>query len=596
MPAFGSTGLFLLVVLIAAACALFLESQKLVPSDDAYITFRHVRNLLEHGRPAWNLGGEPVLGSTTPAFLFALTLFCKMLGLTHVDQAALHLNAVFHFLVVILFYLLARDLTRKTLPSILIALLVGLNAVHLYISSQGFECTMLIAALAAGLYFTRIGKDGFALILASVAPLIRPEGILLTPLVWGYILVKKRFNWKLPLAYLCIPLMWIAFSTAYYGSPVPNAISAKKKFGSIYRPYNREDIDLVRRLPQAFPYAAAVWNDPASSLLLLGSSSAESPTTVQTSRKWIMLLGLPLAVAGAVLLHDGRLIYLLFPPLFLLLYGWIGHTQPWYFPSFVVFSTVLLYDGWLRVLNHLLERFERRRGNWVSRWRVTPILSVALFLVFITVNSFTVNRGAYDHSHRGVIFPRNPWGILWDMWEVQRAHYYREAAERLETLAPESAVVMTSEVGMLGYLYPGDVIDTVGLCSPEALAFYPPPEWDIRNSAGKYYTKANNFIPTDMVMTLKPDIVINSRFYMFNLLRPGSPFLEEYEEVAGFGRIWGEPVLIFRRHRQPESADPSLRDSQPLKEVDADSMNEGGVGLERGHTSDAIEAIPEKSY
>ena len=34
--------------------------------DDAYITFRHAKNLVEAGRPAWNLTGDPVLGSTSP--------------------------------------------------------------------------------------------------------------------------------------------------------------------------------------------------------------------------------------------------------------------------------------------------------------------------------------------------------------------------------------------------------------------------------------------------------------------------------------------------------------------------------------------------
>jgi hypothetical protein len=50
-----------------------------------------------------------------------------------------------------------------------------------------------------------------------------------------------------------------------------------------------------------------------------------------------------------------------------------------------------------------------------------------------------------------------------------------------------------------------------------------------------------------MVRVLKPTYVVNARLYIRNLLRPGSPFLSEYEEVARLGRVWGEPVVIYRR-------------------------------------------------
>ena len=106
---------------------------------------------------------------------------------------------------------------------------------------------------------------------------------------------------------------------------------------------------------------------------------------------------------------------------------------------------------------------------------------------------------------------------------------------------------MISEVGFFGYFYQGDVIDTVGLCSPEALPFYPPPKWDIQDADGEYHTSANNFTPTNMVMTLRPDYLINSRYFVKNLLRPESPFLRAYEEIARGRPVYSEPILIFRK-------------------------------------------------
>lgn len=547
MKAFGSARVFWLVVILALGCAFLLSSQKLQPADDAYITFRHVNNLLEHWRPAWNLHGEPVLGATTPAFLLALAGFCKVLGLDQIDQAALYLNAVFHFLIVILSYLVAKDLVGRVLPAVLTALLVGLNAVNVFVFSQGFESAMFVLALVTGLYFVRIGCDRLSLLLASVAPLIRPEGILLTPLVWGYILVTRRFKKKLLLTYLPIPILWLVFSTAYYGSPIPHAIQAKKKFPSIYRPYTGEDVNLIGRLPEAASGAADLWHTQAGALLLTGSSSREFATTTQKVRRWIMLLGLPLVIVSSIVRPRGHIVYLLYAPLFLLLYGWIGHTRPWYFPSFVTFAIVLLFAGWVRAYDLFVSAVKHRTGKWLSRWKVTQTMYILLFTVFLTVNNYAVNRGQYDHFHRGLFFPPSPWGALWDLWEAQRYHHYRNAAGYVNAQRSEPGVALISEVGVFGYFYAGDIIDTVGLCSPEALAFYPPPAWDIRDDEGHFYTKANNFTPTNMVMTLKPAFVVNSRFYMFNLLRAGSPFIDAYEEIHRFGRVWGEPVLIYRR-------------------------------------------------
>lgn len=83
-----------------------------------------------------------------------------------------------------------------------------------------------------------------------------------------------------------------------------------------------------------------------------------------------------------------------------------------------------------------------------------------------------------------------------------------------------SGVALTSEVGVFGYFYSGDVIDTVGLCSPESLAFFPPPDWDIHDDDGHPYTLGNTLTPTNMVTTLRPDFVVNSEFYIANSSSP----------------------------------------------------------------------------
>jgi hypothetical protein len=448
---FGTRCTFILVVVLSLGCAFFLALQKVQPCDDAYITLRHVKNLVEHGRPAWNLGGEPVLGSTTPAFLLAVAVFSSVFDLVQLDWAALYLNAVFQFVIVVLTFLIVRDLTARTLPSVLVASLIGLNSVNVFVFSQGFENAMLVAALLGALYLLRQQHDTVSLVIASNAPLIRPEGILLTPIVWGYVLLSRRFKKRLLIAYLSIPLLWLAFSTTFYGSPIPHPIQAKKKFPLIYRPYSGAEINLAERLPRAFSGAAALWNGTAGSLLFTSSSHGRVKSSMSDWRKRIMLCGLPLMLLASLINRDGRIIYLLYPPLFILLYGWIGVTMVWYFPSFITFAIVLLFCGWARFIDSLSTALERLTGSWIRRLRIPQVLLLGLFLLFITANAYSLRPREDPNLQKCVVFAVSPYKPGWESQEYQRFDGYRRAAEYLNAYTKQRATALINEVGVFGY-------------------------------------------------------------------------------------------------------------------------------------------------
>jgi hypothetical protein len=50
-----------------------------------------------------------------------------------------------------------------------------------------------------------------------------------------------------------------------------------------------------------------------------------------------------------------------------------------------------------------------------------------------------------------------------------------------------------------------------------------------------------------MVAELDPEYVVNSLTYLENLIRPGAPFTERYEQLAQVGRAWNRPIAIYRR-------------------------------------------------
>src|ERR1043166_3009783 len=66
--------LFCGVILLCGVAAKFVERCPVMCVwDDAYMFARYADNLLAHGRIAWNPGGEPMYGLTSPLFLMVVT-------------------------------------------------------------------------------------------------------------------------------------------------------------------------------------------------------------------------------------------------------------------------------------------------------------------------------------------------------------------------------------------------------------------------------------------------------------------------------------------------------------------------------------------
>jgi hypothetical protein len=538
---FGSARWLAAALLLAAASGAFVWSQGLQPCDDAYITFRHARNLARHGRPAWNLTGPPVLGSTSPAWTFLLGGAGALLRVDRVDQLALWANTLVQALVTIAAYLVARDLTGRPVAALLGAALVGFSSVNVFMLSLGFEAGLLVLVLLAGLYLVRTGRELPAVLAASVAPLVRSEGLLFSVLVWGVLLVRRRVRLRLLLAYAVVPAAWLAFSLPYYGSPVPQSIRARRASPSVFRPFAGGEVDLGARLVRLGPEVVRLVTHEAREYVFAGRQRAKD-APVRTTAATYALLGLPVLVAACVRRPDARIAYLLYAPLFLLLFAWIGWLEAWYFPSFVTFALLTLFHGCVSTID-LAFSLAERRGASTSPW--LRGLSYAAAALLLASGSGYARRG--EREEKGPVYALDPRGPLFERSERERFNAYRRVAGILNRFSEPPQPVLISEVGVFGFFYRGDVIDTVGLCTPEALAFYPPPASDLRDETGRELSDSDNIAPTAMVLALKPAYVVNAAAYIRNLLRPGSPFLAEYAPVGRFGTAWGDELLVFER-------------------------------------------------
>lgn len=190
--------------------------------DDAFITFRYGKTLVENGHWAWNPTGSfaPVEAYTNPLFAFlsivphALSLplipFFKILGI-------IALCFVFHISL--------RGVNDRS--RLLVATIVCAN---FYIFAHAFSCLETIYFLAAALYTLDESERNPAAnqltLLIFIAPLIRPEGAVLS----AYIATRQWRNpasRKLILGCLLAACAYPIFRYFFFGKILPNTFYVK---------------------------------------------------------------------------------------------------------------------------------------------------------------------------------------------------------------------------------------------------------------------------------------------------------------------------------------------------------------------------------
>jgi hypothetical protein len=286
---------------------------------------------------------------------------------------------------------------------------------------------------------------------------------------------------------------------------------------------------------------ADLWQNQAVPLLSTGEQNVAEGEPVTPWLLYVALLPLLFFQASLLAKRDVRAVYGAYPLLFLLLYAGIGRVEAWYWPSFVIFSTLLLFTASADLVAKLVGH------GALSRWKAAEILSVAVFALFLGANHYSWGEAKSGSPRRSFIAADDPRADPVPQFERERFRGYRRAAMQLNALKDEPGSALISEVGVFGYFYEGDVIDAVGLCSPEAIRFYPPPKKDIYSHAGRRRMPANNIVPSPMITRLKPEYVVNSKLYIDHLLRPRFGLLKVYTYIGTSGTAWNYPIELYQR-------------------------------------------------
>ncbi|MCX7952446.1 MAG: hypothetical protein N2654_02265 [Deltaproteobacteria bacterium] len=224
-------------------------------SDDAFIVFRTIKNFLEGQGLVFN-AHERVQAYTSPLWLFYLVPFFWMFDTPGFSAFFAHLVLLFCFLrvffnenvsaitIVASGILLAlcnayTEYTSSGLENLLLYFLV----IKLFAKTENQEFNWLFFLLAGFVFLTRF--DAFLFCLYPLFEALRKLG-------------ARRFLKGLVMLFPVV--IWIAFSTLYYGFPFPNTYYAKLSTG----------IPFTQYVMQGFVYLIdLVMHDPVSAFVMV---------------------------------------------------------------------------------------------------------------------------------------------------------------------------------------------------------------------------------------------------------------------------------------------------------------------------------------
>lgn len=494
---------WLLVLLLAGLQ--MLRASRIGPIDDAFITYRSARNLAEGLGPVFN-PGEQVLSVTTPGYMLLLA------ALSPLSQDFVALGLTLNALGLLALGALVIDLSaggwRTGANGQLAAAarcVAALVAVALTLSfwplkvAIGMETPLYAAALLAVFSAYRRALAAtqqetkwllWTATAAAIAFLIRPDGAL-AGLVVGthWLFTRRRVPWSALALALLLSLPWVIFAWAYYGSPLPNTLTAKVTHGLVGSAdsWGAQLAAWAGQWLRLQPLAAA--------LLLVGLAAA--------------LLGRPKHAAGLVVV---RRLMLAWAALYIASYIWLDvGSYAWYYVPLAPVAALLAGDG----AALLVQRMAHWAGQRRSMQTVAALATAALLLIVLLPASREAAVLAAPVSPRS------------------RELAYRQTGIALRALCdqPGNEPVGMAEIGVLGYTNQCRIVDFSGLLQPELAVL----QLDL---AGKIEWAIKSYALPTVVLAGDagyPDFIARQ------------PWFSQRYDVADHQEVAGFRSLVFRR-------------------------------------------------
>lgn len=471
--------------------------------DDAFITFRYARNLLAGHGLVYN-PGEWVLGTTTPLYALLLSALGLVSGGADANFPiiALFINSIFDALTCYILIRIGESL-NSSLAGTAAALIWAVAPMSVTFSIGGLETSLLVLSMTAAGYMHLKQRSVLTGFFASLCVLTRPDA-----LIFVLLLASDRFlrllrkdgakpSWA-ELFAISIPLaIWVVASTAAYGSPVPQSMTAKT-----YAYLLPRDAALIRLLQH---YATPFFGHQVLGIWWIGLGLLLYPTLAITG--WLRAIrkenrAWPLAV---------------YPAFYFFVFAF---ANPLIFRWYLTPPLPMYFMG---IFLGLFQISQQTRQRWIC------LIMIAITLTF-TLNAWTLSP---DHG------PDRP---APEMAFIKLESLYREAAEQLPVSTQPRRTLAAGDIGVLGYETNLPMLDTVGLISPQSTGYYPLPE-------DKHVI--NYAIPTALILEEEPDHIVVLEVYVRETLLKDQTFDEVYELAHTLDtEIYGSRgMLIFHKRR-----------------------------------------------
>lgn len=389
------------------------------PLDDSWIHLHFARNIAEGAGFAYN-PGTPVAGSTAPLWTLllaaAVAAFGPSLALVKALGAALGAGAAL--------------LTRRAGLALGLGHLAALGAALALVGAgpmawgalSGMEVSLGALLVAAALWALARDSDAWAAIWAALAVLARPEALLLVPLLLlaRPLTLRRAVVFGAITAGVLAPM--VAFTLATVGAPVPATAAAKVEGGLLgWLAGLRE--------PAARTWLGRPWQFLAEWAAWLGVTNWLLPLAVGVGlvvvfRRHGRLLG----VAGLTLLAHPLGMALLAP------YRGPGFQEGRYSIHLLPLAALLAAAA-LETLG--------------PRWR-RPALVAYLALAVVAL---------YPAAGR----------YAWGVQNINAMHVH--LGHWVDANLPRSARVAVNDIGAIAYFSRREVIDLMGLVTPEIIPF-----------------------------------------------------------------------------------------------------------------------------
>jgi len=431
--------------------------------EDSYIHLRVAEHLLRGHRPYFNWQDSLKTSSSTPwVLLLAALLAIAPAGAIAIVSGLISAACAWGFTV-----LIATAAARPfSLAEKAICILIGLSIVQLA-SVTGMETPLALLFAVFGLRGWLLGRPSAAALL-GVAACVRIE---LFGLLGACLLFRAQRGAFLK--NLAWALLGSAPSSLFdlwaYGTLLPQALQAK------------------RVIHHVDPKLAFTTLAPES-LLHHFHSSGVAFAVYGTAVVWMATYPL---IAGQ--LSRAKLADRAWP--LMLVSASFGIAV-----SVAYVAGGALIAGWYRPL-YLLPLFVPGLVHAASRGRVRDYLAPLLLAVPLIVDLFATLRAASGHPEASAYF-----------LEGARSRHTLHVARGLAARYPD-AVLMASEIGAVGFGFPGRVEDGAGLASRKVLAYYPLSVPDQRLS------EADFPLPTRFVSDVRPGIILGLDRHLDGVLR-----------------------------------------------------------------------------